>query len=199
MRSARTSVVVVLITLATAFRVVPYILARFGVLSVTDFSASLWNMAPIGALCLFCGAKISNRWLALGIPLAALLISDLLIGLAMNHMQYYALDRTRGVVLACFVAMAWLGTTVPARASVGRIAATALGAEVLFYLVTNFAFWALTDWYPHTAYGLWQNYVFALPFFGRSLLGMACWGTVFFGGLAVVERRFAASARPSAV
>lgn len=42
-------------------------------------------------------------------------------------------------------------------------------ASFLFFLVSNFGVWL--NWYPKNLQGLWQCYVLALPFYGRTLMG----------------------------
>jgi hypothetical protein len=68
------------------------------------------------------------------------------------------------------------------------VAGTALLAELVFFLVTNFGFWAVTDTYPHTAEGLLTSYLMGLPFLLRALVGMAVYGSVLFGALVWAER-----------
>ena len=76
MRSHRTGIILGMTALAIAVRVLPYVFARFGLISVNDFSMSLLSVAPIGAMCLFGGARHSNRWIGVGIPAAAWFASE---------------------------------------------------------------------------------------------------------------------------
>src|SRR5437763_461534 len=80
------------------------------------------------------------------------------------------------------------GSSLPGRNAM-TTRTLALASLVLFYLVTNFAWWAGYDLYPHTLGGLLMSYTAALPFFGWTLLGDLCYATVLFGGLALAERR----------
>lgn len=188
MNSLRTRVMLGMSGLAVLLRIAPYLLDRAGLLPHSDFSASLLSVAPVSAMFLFGGAKLRNRWLGLLAPLASLLVSDVLIGAIMADPIYYTLDPTRGAVVLGMILIAGLGGTLPEDASPLRIAGTGLAGEVLFFVVTNFAFWAFTEWYPHTPAGLVTNYTLALPFLGRQLLGMGVWGSALFGGLAWAER-----------
>lgn len=195
MNSLRTRLVLGMTALAVVVRIAPYLADRAGLLPLADFSGSLLSVAPVSAMFLFGGARLKNRGLGLLAPLAALVISDVLIGAIMADPLFYTLDPTRGAVVFGMILIAGLGGTLSEEASPLRIAGTAVVGEVLFYLVTNFAFWIFTDWYPHTAAGLVTNYTLALPFLGRQLLGMAVWGTALFGGLAWAERGVRHSAR----
>ena len=45
----------------------------------------------------------------------------------------------------------------------------AVASSISFYLITNFAEWAFYNLYPHTAAGLIEGYVAAIPFFKNTL------------------------------
>ncbi|MCY2965232.1 MAG: hypothetical protein NT069_16635 [Planctomycetota bacterium] len=188
MRSHRTGIILGMTALAIAVRVLPYVFARFGLLSVNDFSMSLLSVAPIGAMCLFGGARHSNRWIGVGIPAAAWFATNLLIGQIMSDLEFYSMFRDQGVVMLGFLVTAALGATIPEKAPVWRIAVTALVAELAFFVLTNFGVWAMTNWYPHTAVGLVACYTAGLAFLGRGLVGMGVWGSLLFGVLAYVEK-----------
>jgi hypothetical protein len=60
----------------------------------------------------------------------------------------------------------------------------AAGASLAFFLITNFATWWVSGIYPHTAAGLLNCYLLALPFFRFTLAGDAAFAVVFFGAYA---------------
>ncbi len=144
------------------------------------------NFTPIGALALFGGARFADRRLGLLLPLAALFISDCLLGL---HVLI-------PVVYGSFAINVLLGRWLRTRRTLLTTAAVTLLGSVQFFLVTNFACWLL--WYPHTLEGLVACYVAALPFFHNTLLGDAVFVTVLFGGLALAERIIPAIREPRA-
>jgi hypothetical protein len=168
-------------------RLVPYVLGRLGV----DVSASghiyPWNFSPVTALCLFGGAHLAQRRSAYLIPLAALLLSDIGIGLLRGEVGF-TVYPAMPFVYAAFALNITLGLWLQKHRSALPIAATAVLGEVLFFLITNGAHWALSDMYPHTASGLIACYVAGLPFFRTSLLGTGLYTTVLFGGFALAER-----------
>ena len=145
------------------------------------------NVTPIGALALFGGACLADRRLALVIPLAALFVSDLVIGL----------HPLVPVVYGSFAVGVLLGRWLRPRRTVVNTAAVTLAGAVQFFLVTNFACWLL--YYPRTAEGLAACYVAAVPFFRNTLLGDAAFATALFGGLAAAERGFPAVREPAPV
>jgi hypothetical protein len=149
------------IAVAAALRLVPH----------------LPNFSPIDAMALFSGAYLGRRALAFVAPLAALLLSDLVLGFYPGFwVQYLAV----GLV----VLIGWMALK---RVSILRIGATAVASSVLFFLVTNFGVWALGNMYPHTVAGLAACYVAGIPFFQNTIAGDLFYSGLLFGGFALAE------------
>lgn len=129
------------------------------------------NFTPIEALGLFAGAHLADRRLALLLPLGAMLLSDLFLGI----------HALLPLVYACLALNVWLGTRLGAEAGYGRILGFGLFGAVVFFVVTNFAVWLGSGMYPPTLDGLLQCYVAALPFFRNSIAGMAVYTLLLFG------------------
>jgi hypothetical protein len=136
------------------------------------------NFTPVGAMALFGGACLADRRLALFVPLAALFLSDLFIGL----------HALMPVVYGSFAANVLLGRWLRSRRTVANTAAITLAGSVQFFAVTNIACWLL--YYPPTIEGLGVCYIGAIPFFQNTLLGDVVFATALFGTLAVAERGF---------
>jgi hypothetical protein len=139
------------------------------------------NVAPITAIALFAGAHFSDRRLAFGVPLMAMLASDVMIG-------FYS---GMWVTYLAFALTVCIGMKLKGRVRPMPVAAASVAGSVLFFLVTNFALWPGHTLYPHTLEGIVQSYAAALPFFQNSLLGDLFYTTLLFGGFALAERRFA--------
>ena len=136
------------------------------------------NVAPIMAIALFGGAKLSDKRAAFIVPLGAMFLSDLFLGF----------HNVMPVVYFCFLLTVALGFLLRQRRGVVPIAFAAFAASVLFFLITNFGVWAMTPLYSKTPAGLFACYVAALPFFQHSLIGDALYAATLFGGFALVER-----------
>jgi len=136
------------------------------------------NFTPIGAMALFSGAYLGRRGLAFVAPLAALLLSDLVLGFYAGMNFVYL-----GVILT--VVIGWWLTR---RRSALRIAGAALASSVMFFVVTNFGMWLFSGYYPVTFEGLVACYVAAIPFFQNSLAGDLFFTALLFGGFALAER-----------
>lgn len=137
------------------------------------------NFTPILASALFAGAKLQRRWLAIGVPLIAMVLSDLVLGF---HGQVFA-------VYGAIVLVVCLGMRMSSQAGPVSVGLSSFAASVIFYLITNFAVWAQSGMYAHDLAGLLESYTLALPFFGNSVLGDLLYSGLLFGGWAVVENR----------
>jgi hypothetical protein len=113
----------------------------------------LSNFSPLMALAFCGGVYFTSRWMWC-VPFAALAASDLYI----DH--YYSVQYgyhwgAGGVLLRllCFAAGLGLGRVVSGRRRWSTLAAGALGASILFYLVTNTAAFLGDAAYAHTFAG----------------------------------------------
>jgi hypothetical protein len=131
------------------------------------------NFTPVAASALFAGAVLRSRTLALAVPLAAMLASDLILGVY---------DwRIMGVVYAALALPALLGRWGRARGMI-VLAPLALSSSLLFFATTNFAVWAFSGMYTRDFAGLVHCYVAALPFLQNTVIGDMFWTGVLFGG-----------------
>lgn len=140
------------------------------------------NMTPLTAMALFSGVYARDKRLALAVPLLALLLSDLIIGL---HMQM-------PIVYLCFAGMVFIGSSLKSRPKVLPLSFAVLGSSILFFVVTNFGVWLLDGLYPRSFQGLIVCYTAAIPFFRNTLLGDLFYAALLFGSFMFAEKRFSA-------
>ena len=136
------------------------------------------NFSPIDAMALFSGAYVGRRPLAFVAPLAALLLSDLVLGFYHGLATVYA-------TVALIVVIGWL---VSSRRTPLRIGAGALAGSVIFFVITNFGMWLFSGFYPVTYAGLVACYTAAIPFFQNTVAGDLFYTVLLFGGFALAER-----------
>ena len=137
------------------------------------------NFTPVGAIALFAGAYLGRQGLAFAAPLAALLLSDLVLGFY-PELAFVYLSTAATVVI---------GWAVARRKTIVAVGVAALASALLFFAVTNFGVWLVMDYYPKTLAGLAACYVAAVPFFQNSLAGDLFFSALLFGGLALAEQR----------
>ena len=131
------------------------------------------NFTPVAASALFAGVVLRSRPLALAVPLAAMFVSDLVLG-------FHDWVVT-GVVYAALALPALLGIWARARSAV-LLAPLALGSSLFFFTSTNFAVWVSSGMYAHDLDGLIRCYVAALPFLQNTVIGDMFWTALLFGG-----------------
>lgn len=148
------------------------------------------NFSPVEAMALFGGAYFASRSLALLVPLLAMLLSDLVLGL-LNGGIYseYFFGTSFLLVYACIALCALLGFGLRGRVSGGRVLGYALTGSVLFFLITNFGSWPGSPMYPQNGAGLLAAYVAGVPFFQWTLLSTLVYAAAMFGGFELLRRR----------
>lgn len=144
------------------------------------------NAAPVMAMALFGGALFDKKWVGLVVPTVAMLLSDAVLGF----------HGTMGAVYGSF-ALAWLiGVVALRKPTFAKVVAGSVVASVLFFLITNFAVWYGSAFYPQTGAGLLGCYAAGLAFYNsqsffvNALLGDLFFSGLLFGGYALLQRRF---------
>lgn len=145
------------------------------------------NFTPIAALALFSGACISNKRIAFIMPLAGMLLSDLIFELIKPG---YGFHITMPYVYGSFMLIILLGM-LNKNLAPGKLMATSLAGSVLFFAITNFGTWLA--YYPHTMAGFTQNYLLALPFFQNNIVGDLFFNLVLFGGMYFANSRISST------
>lgn len=144
---------VFLILVAILYRVVPVMMGA-------DQSGWLSNFAPLAAIVL-CGAVYLPRRMAVLLPLAALVVSDVVLNLFHYHwplaswemlLRYVALGLVSG-----------MGFALRGRSTAVRLLSASFAGSILFYLVTNTGSWISEPGYAKTAAGWLQAMTMGLP------------------------------------
>jgi hypothetical protein len=135
---------------------------------------------PFAASALFAGRMLRIPALAVVVPLAAVLLSNV----ALSGDDW----RITLVVCAAITLPAFAGMLARRWQGAIPVIAAVLSCSLIFFVATNFAVWAFGSLYPHTWRGLVQCYVAALPFLDKTVLGDLFWTAVLFGGAWLVQR-----------
>lgn len=175
-----------------------YIITAFIVLAaLSRLLPHATNFTPIGAIALFGAAYFTDKKWALIVPLSALWISDLLLNNIMYSSYYDGFAWLSSGFIYTYGAFAMvvvLGYYLLKKITVGRVLGGAVGASVLFYIVSNFGVWVSSPMYPMTLEGLISCYVAAIPFFHYTLAGNIIYSAALFGAYEFVMNKY-----PSAV
>ncbi|MBN2172884.1 MAG: hypothetical protein JW731_02045 [Bacteroidales bacterium] len=138
------------------------------------------NFTPIAAMALFGGAYLGKKHLAFIIPLAAMLLSDIILGL----------HQTIIAVYISFALVVGIGILMKDRVKVGSVLLASVSASLLFFIITNFAVWIGSPWYSQDLAGLIACYTAGLPFLNSGIMGDLFYSTIFFGGFYLAQKRF---------
>lgn len=128
------------------------------------------NFNPVMAVALFGSAVFANRYVGLAIAVAAMIVSDIFLGM----------HSTLPFVYASMLLAAFLGSYLRENRTALKIVGTTLAASVLFFVVTNLGVFVMQDLYAKTLQGLAECYAMALPFFQNSLVGDLVFTSVLF-------------------
>jgi hypothetical protein len=137
---------------------------------------ALFSFTPILAALLYFGYKQprSRLW----IPVLLFAGGDL----ALSKFVYgYPITADLLFTWAFYAAAVLLGSLLKDRLNVALLAGASLAGSVGFFLVSNFAVWAIAQWYPRTLAGLGACYVAGLPFFRNGIAGDLVWSALLFG------------------
>jgi len=150
------------------------------------------NFTPIGAIALFGGAYLKNKYHAFLIPIASLWLSDLVLN---NFIYSYYSDFTwfyPGFIwqYASFVLIIIIGYLFLKKLNFKNVLVTTIGSSLLFFIVTNFGVWISGTMYTLDLNGLIACYVMALPFYKGTLLGFVTYSAFLFGALEFSKNKF---------
>jgi hypothetical protein len=168
----------------------PMTLALAGVAVLTAATAVLpqdvrpWNVAALGALALFAAARLRLP-VALAVFAAALALKE--VGV---YLQYgYPPHPQTWVCYAAYLGLGW--ALLRKTESPLRIGGTALGASLVFFLVTNFGAW-LEQAYPYgySFAGLLDCYTAGIPFYRGTFVGDVAFTAALFGAHAALSRAY---------
>lgn len=112
------------------------------------------NFAPITSIALFSGVHFANKRLALLVPLCAMFLSDLFLGLHELIPVIYLSFLLISIMSFYFKSLS---------------ISTVLLGSTLFFVISNLGVWYF--YYPHSWAGLMSCFVLALPFFVSAMAG----------------------------
>jgi hypothetical protein len=137
------------------------------------------NFSIVGALALFSGAFFQNKYLRFIIPLTVMLLSDLVIGV----------HATMPFVYGSFVLISFLGRFLTKDQNPIKLIGVSIVSSTIFFLITNFGVWIMTDMYIKNFSGLLTSYYMGVPFFRNTLISDLLYSFVLFYGYTYLEVR----------
>lgn len=171
----KTSIISLLIILAVFSRLIPH----------------YPNFTALGAVAIFGGVALTQRWIAFALPLVAMWISDLVLNNLIYNSSPNFIWFSQGFIwiylgVAAHTLITWLTTKKP---SIATISAVAFWGALVFFILSNFGVWLGSGMYPKTSEGLIACYVAAIPFGSILLLSNLFFSALLFGVYYLLEKR----------
>ena len=143
------------------------------------------NLTPLAAMA-FVGGLYLGRRHALWIPLMALAVSDVLLGLARG---YPIIHHATWAVYGAFLLIGAIGLALRRSRSPLLLFAGILTGSLFFFLLTNTAAWlALPQLYARSLSGWVSAIAAGLPFYRMQLLGDLGFTALFVGAIELARR-----------
>ena len=131
-----------------------------------------FNVTPVMAMGLFAGTYFDKKWMGFVIPLLSMLLADIFLGFHDTMLFVYG---------AILIAVS-IGFLLRRSVSPLKVIGASVAGSVIFFVITNFGVWAVSDYYPNTWEGLVTCFTMAIPFFQRTLFG-----DLFFNGVLFIS------------
>jgi len=147
------------------------------------------NFTAVGAISLFAAAFAGRRSIAIIIPFLVMVFSDMILN-NLIYARMYPDDYKNFVFLyrgalwcyAAFGLVVIYGSTIFREGvSLPKVFFGALGASVIFFLLSNFGVWASSGAYAVNFAGLMTCYLAGLPFLLNQIFGDLFYSLVIFG------------------
>ena len=123
------------------------------------------NFTPVLAMAVFMPYLTRDLYTAVGVPLLAMFVSDIYIGLHPSMFWVYG-----SIALTTTLSQYTMST----KRTILHLGSNAILSSTMFFVITNFAVW-MGGMYPMTLSGLLLCYTMAIPFFANTLAG-----TIFY-------------------
>lgn len=168
------------------------LIAMAAVSRIFNHEMQWYNLAPVGALGLFCGSVIKDKKYAFLFAIMAQLIGDLYIEFFTTWQGFYGIEQA--CVYSALLLVTLLGTQIK-QPKAWKILGFSITASVVFFIVSNFGIWLAIETgkadlfnYGTGFTGLVSTYVAAVPFFRNTLLSDLIGNTVLFGSYFLLQQ-----------
>jgi hypothetical protein len=152
----------------------------------------LHNFAPVAAVAL-CGAAYLPRRAAIALPLAMLLISDIVLNVFHYHKPLLTIEIVPRYLALALISC--LGLALRGRVNLLRLLACSAAGSVIFFVITNTGSWLYEPGYAKTGAGWLQALTTGLPgypptwtFYRHTLASDLFFTLLFFGCMAFSRR-----------
>ncbi len=147
-----------------------------------------YNFSPIIGMAIFAGAVIKDRKLAFALPLFAMLLSDIMFEVFNIAPGFWGWGQLVGYGILALITMIAFSMK---KINVLSVAGYSLGASLLFFFLSNSAFFIFDNPIYHTYTQNFSGYinclVGGLPFLKTGIVADLVYSTVLFGAYYLVQ------------
>jgi len=162
-----------------------YLLIVVAILSRLLPHGGWMNFTALTGALLYFGARRS--WREMLAPFAALMATDYLLTVYQYHYPFHWSGYLP--TWAWYLAAMALGRILlKSKTTFWRVAAGVVLGPTSFWIISDYAVWAGSGMYPHTAAGLGACFVAAIPFYRNDLVSTAIVAGLAFGVPVLVRR-----------
>ena len=138
------------------------------------------NFTPVLGMAIFAPFLFRDLFVAVALPLIAMLVSNLILGF--HSSMFFVFLAIALITMVAHFAKMHAPTLV-------KTAGMVVASTFSFFVITNFAVWALDSLYPMSLEGLIACYIAAIPFYGNTIISTAIFSVLFLGMAKWVEKR----------
>lgn len=128
-----------------------------------------FNFTPLLSYGLMCGALAKQRSTSVAFAWLPALLSDLILGLYPSMIFNYL----------AYAIIALIGKNIKSVTNISTTISYSALAASIFYLISNFGVWLMSNTYSMGLQGLYECYLAGLPFYQHSLLGSVLFSLIF--------------------
>lgn len=161
-----------------------FVISAILIAAFSRFIPHPFNFTAVGAMALFAGATLNNRWLSILVPVAALFITDI----------FFQFHPTMWATYGSMALITMIGWSISKRQNFVSITTASLISVFLFFVITNAAMWVVGFYSPISFYsldaaGLADSLILGLPFLGNTIISQLLYTGVLFGAFHYVRVR----------
>jgi hypothetical protein len=203
MYKPNTLFLVCLVAYCVIVKVAPFAIVLCG-FDIPAVGAYPWSFTPVFAFALFGMGTFRDMRLAVGLPVLAWVLADVLIGLA-TGLEYgfreglafatYPSQLTNylGLLVVCGCGLLIRQTSKVPSLKIPAVAFTAVLGPTLFFLVSNLGVWYFDVGigYARNMAGLQEAYVKGIPFYQNQLISTVVFSALLFSPLGMSQMTLA--------
>lgn len=148
-----------------------------------------YNFSPMVGMAIFAGATFTNKKLAFALPLAAMLLSDIIFETMTAGSGFWGIGQVVGYGIFALITLIAFSLK---KVSAPKVIGYSLLSSVIFFILSNLSFFVIDNpvyhRYTQDLDGFIKCYIGGLPFFRTSIIADLVYSGVLFGAYYVIQQ-----------